>query len=496
MQTSLLTSFATVLLGCAVLAVAPGGCGGGSTNLFTDGDASTVDPNTTGAGGSQAGPGDDAGPSSTSTSCASDKDCAAKHQLCDTVRSVCANCLTSTDCGANMDCQRGSCVAFTPCMSSLQCGKDQVCDTSTKRCVECLTKADCKDGEACVNQTCRAACSSDKDCRMLSQLCDPMQMVCVECVGNADCPSNKSCVDQACVDRACSPGSSTCRGGGVSTCNGDGSGYGAVAMCPADHPCVEATGKASCAGTDAGASTCSGTPTVWFVVSRSGAMFSSQFVDTTTHWASVLQAFNTDGPLRDYQAKLSIGLSTFAGEATTPACPDLLTVQPAKENAAAISSALGATQRPTKGETPTTAAYAAVVTMLQSQPAGPKYIVLIGDAAPDRCSDPSTYCAQDELVQAVQSAYGAGIKTKIIGLPNGAITAALWTEFLQDVANAGDGQGVAYTGTAADEFQCKPFKASYLPTGGTPGTAKYSAVTSSAELSTAIAGVLGAIGCP
>jgi hypothetical protein len=225
-------------------------------------------------------------------------------------------------------------------------------------------------------------------------------------------------------------------------------------------------------------------------------MFSSKFADTTTHWAAVLQAFAADGPIKDYASKMKIGVATFAGEMTTPACPDLVTVAPATGNAAAILASLSGTVKPTKGETPTAAAYSAVASLLQGD-TGSKYIVLIGDAAPDRCSDPSTYCAQDELLQAVQNAYVAGIRTKIIGLPNAFLTLPLWTQFLQDVANAGSGQGVAYTGTSADEFMCnRMFKAHYTNEGGAPGTAAYSAPMSAADLTTAVGTVLASLGCP
>jgi hypothetical protein len=474
------------------LATLAAGCGSSKTDLFSDPDAGGI---STGAGGAGGDSNPDGSVVMGSAPCDSDKVCRPKGQLCDLTRAVCVDCLSANDCGTNKECKSGSCVAFTPCTSSLMCPMDQVCDQDSKRCVECVMTGDCKNGQACIDHVCRAACSSDKDCRALSQLCDSTQMVCVDCVKSEDCAANKYCVNHACLDRVCAPGGSVCRSAGVATCNAEGSAYGAPTMCPADSPCVENGGKASCGGKDAGMSGCQGGPTVWFVVSRSGAMFSSKFADATTHWAAVLQAFSADGPLKDYASKMKIGVATFAGEMTTPACPDLVTVAPATGNAAAILSSLSAAVKPLKGETPTTAAYTAVANMLQAE-AGAKYIVLIGDAAPDRCSDPSTYCAQDELIQAVQTAYGAGIRTKIIGLPNAFVSQPLWTEFLQDVANAGSGQGVVYTGTPADEFQCKMYKAHYTNEGGAPGTAAYSAPASAAEVGTALGTVLASLSCP
>src|SRR4029078_7522883 len=94
---------------------------------------------------------------------------------------------------------------------------------------------------------------------------------------------------------------------------------------------------------------------------------------------------------------------------------------------------------------------------------------------------------QDELLQAIQSAFTAGIQTKIIGLPNSFLGQGLWNQFLQDVANAGAGKGVAYTATLADESQCnRMFKARYAPDGGTPGTTAYSAPASPAGGTTAV----------
>jgi hypothetical protein len=342
-----------------------------------------------------------------------------------------------------------------------------------------------------------ASCASDKDCRDLLQLCETTQMVCVDCVVSADCDANKYCMNHACLDRICAAGTSVCRGGGVATCNAEGSAYGAVSPCPAQSPCTEALGKASCAGQDAGMGTCGADTTVWFLVSRSGAMFTNKFGDASTHWAGVLQAFAADGPLKDYASKLKIGLATFAGEMVAPACPDLMTVAPAVGNGGAILTGLSGALKPVKGETPTTAAYAAVTAMLQSDTAVSKYIVIIGDAAPDRCADPSNYCTQDDLIEAIQTAHASGIRTKIIGLPNGFIAQASWTQFLQDVANAGAGQGVAYTATVSDEYLCnRMFKGHYTNEGGTPGTAAYSAPATPAKVTTALGSVLGSLGCP
>jgi len=493
MLITLRTCLISAALGCVAIATASTGCGGGNSDLFTDSDASTT---TTGSGGSGGGSTDDGGVITGNTPCASDKDCTPKGQLCDTARSVCVDCLSAQDCKTNEECKGGMCAAFTPCTSSKQCGNDQVCDVEGKRCVECVANADCKDGQACVDHACRSACTSDKDCTPKGQLCDTTQMVCVECVATADCDAKKYCVNHACIDRVCTPGSSVCKGGGVATCNAEGSAYGAASTCPPASPCTEAAGKATCSGQDAGMSTCDGI-TVWFLVSRSGAMFSTKFADTTTHWTALLQAFSADGPLKDYASKMKIGLSTFAGESVAPACPDLVTFAPASGTAAAILKALTDAQKPTKGETPTTAAYTAVATMLQADTAGAKYIVILGDAAPDRCADPSTYCAQDELLQAVQSAYSAGIQTKIIGLPNAFLSQGLWNQFLQDVANAGAGKGVAYTATVTDEYLCNHiFKARYANEGGAPGTTAYSAPASPAEVTTAVGTTLGSLGCP
>ena len=324
MLTILRTCLITVALGCVAIVTASTGCGGGgTTDLFSDTDASMA---TSGSGGSGGGSADDGGVIIGNTPCGSDKDCTPNGQLCDTARSVCVDCISAKDCKTNEECKGGTCAAFTPCTTSKQCGSDQVCDVGTQRCVECVAQADCKDGQACIDHACRAACTSDKDCRALVQVCDTTQMACVECVASVDCDPKKYCVNHACVDRVCTPASSVCKSGGVATCNAEGSAYGAVSPCPASSPCVEAAGKATCSGQDAGMSVCSDGITVWFLVSRSGAMFSTKFADTTTHWAAVLQAFAAEGPLKDYASKMKIGLATFAGEMTAPACPALMTI--------------------------------------------------------------------------------------------------------------------------------------------------------------------------
>ena len=468
-------------------------CTGDSRVAFTGSDAAAG-----AAGGGVGGAGGDQNDAGVNPAmpCSSDKQCTPFNQLCDPARSVCVECLASADCGANHECQRGACVAYTPCTSSLQCAEDQVCDTSSGRCVQCLTNADCGANELCLDRRCRLQCMSNEECRAQSQLCDTAQNTCVDCLVSSDCGLMRYCADSTCVDQLCAPRSSVCQGNAVATCNAEGSGYSAIQACPTDTLCSVSGGTASCSTRDGGPPSCS-MPTVWFLVSRSGAMFTAQFADQAYHWDEVVKAFDPQtGPLASYGPRLRIGLATYSGEASgEPACPDFQMVPPQVNNV--VHGTLAPITKPVKGENPTATAYLRLMTeVVQDAAPGPEYIVIIANTGPDRCNDPSTYCAQDDLYAYVQGAHAAGIRTLIIGLPNIFDTEGRWSQFLQDVANAGTGLGVPNTATPGDLSLCGGFKASYISDASAPGSAAFFAPTTGPELSAALGAVLQSIACP
>jgi hypothetical protein len=218
-------------LGAAFLVTSffAGGCGSSNGSNAADLDASVTvgDP--------------DAGTTmSVGGACTSDKDCTASKQLCDKARSICVDCLDNSTCQAQQTCEKSKCVSFTPCNNSLDCMTGAVCDKDKMRCVECIMTGDCKTGETCADGSCRASCTSDKDCRAAGQLCAPMLGYCVACLTDADCPGGL-CDKSQCSPQVCKPGAKACLGGGEASCSVRGDMFGPSVACGA-APCVPGTG--------------------------------------------------------------------------------------------------------------------------------------------------------------------------------------------------------------------------------------------------------------
>lgn len=185
-----------------------------------------------------------------STVCATDKDCRAQEQLCDTERLVCVDCLVSEDCGEGGICQQGSCLSVPTCKNSLDCrDPNLVCVRETAEekgfCLECGSNSDCGSEEVCVQNSCRTSCASDKACTSQGLLCDSKQGHCVSCVGELGCEAGEYCEGGECRTQVCEPDSKTCVGDGVATCNKQGSGFEPEESC-GDYSCKGAPGKAAC----------------------------------------------------------------------------------------------------------------------------------------------------------------------------------------------------------------------------------------------------------
>ncbi len=180
------------------------------------------------------------------------------------------------------------------------------------------------------------------------------------------------------------------------------------------------------------------TPTVMVLVDRSGSMFDSGFWDPLK--TAVLKV------VEKTQNKVRYGLLTFTGIAGQQCPLTAGTDTFALDSYAAIKSVYDAASiKPgAKLETPTAMVINAKVIpdLLAFKEPGKKYILFVTDGEPDRCDDGAPECARDDVVGAVQSAYGQGIGTFVFGLE---ANAALG-QHLQDVANAGAGAAVKSPG--------------------------------------------------
>src|SRR5690606_17874666 len=135
------------------------------------------------------------------------------------------------------------------------------------------------------------------------------------------------------------------------------------------------------------------------------------------------------------------GFAAFTGQAGLT-CPLDLTAAASigLGKLVGISSVLDPLEPPdpegVKGETPTAAAIAAVRAELALDPSpGEVFVLLITDGDPDFCDDAEAACPSDALVYELQSAYLAGIETRVFNIAGGAATALR----LQNFARAGRG---------------------------------------------------------
>jgi len=172
---------------------------------------------------------------------------------------------------------------------------------------------------------------------------------------------------------------------------------------------------------------------------------------TNTNWYRLKSTVESVTAQLDSQVRF--GFSTIWG--TTPAaggtCPPLEgkttdSVAPALGNASAIMAVYdglalppNSTQSGMKFKGPASAAIGVTAKMLQADATpGSKNIVLVTDGQPDYCDDSNSLCAPDSVVYQLQAAYGAGIRTVVVGVQTDLFDLA--PGVLQAFANAGAGE--------------------------------------------------------
>lgn len=194
-------------------------------------------------------------------------------------------------------------------------------------------------------------------------------------------------------------------------------------------------------------------PSVFILVDRSSSMFERGL------WEPLKQGVLAIVEQLDKDVRF--GFSSYTGVAGGM-CPELtMRVAAADNNFEAIKAAYDRVTAPTyKGETPTSRAIDEITATLAAEPAGPKFIVLVTDGEPDFCDDPNVTCSRDAVVASVQAAQSKGIGTFIFSV-GGSVDRA----HLQDVANAGTGQGVQDRQMAVF-YQCNGGRAAYGPQAG------------------------------
>jgi hypothetical protein len=198
-------------------------------------------------------------------------------------------------------------------------------------------------------------------------------------------------------------------------------------------------------------------PTVLLLVDNSSSMFEPE---DKAPWDLLYDTLMNTDLISSLQSRVRFGFTSYKGNPmaqmneTDLACADMKSVPYALDNFNAIKSTyteLGMQWEPgVKWETPTghaIARAAADLAQFQSDPAGPKAILLVTDGNPNTCQIIDPQCGQDLSIRAVQDAYTAGIQTFTIGIGE-VIQGNVGCEpqwgrcgplHLQDLANAGKG---------------------------------------------------------
>jgi len=180
-------------------------------------------------------------------------------------------------------------------------------------------------------------------------------------------------------------------------------------------------------------------PTFQLVIDQSGSM--DQDFGGPTRWEAVTETLvGPDGVVTALQSDIRFGISLYANPDPMN-CPQVQSLGPQLDAADEIMALLS-TEMP-GGDTPTGESLEQITSdLLADDWKGDKVIVLATDGEPDTCAIPEpmtvseTNSVRQVAVDAVTSAFDQGIRTFVISVSTG-----IAEEHLQDLANAGIGQG-------------------------------------------------------
>lgn len=188
-------------------------------------------------------------------------------------------------------------------------------------------------------------------------------------------------------------------------------------------------------------------PTVVLLVDQSGSMEEDFGGDTRWNVARKALVDPTSGVVKVLERDVRFGLALYTSKDGSAGgkCPLLTEVNVAMNNFTAIKAAYD--KADPVDETPTGESITAVANKLADPKIpGPKYIVLATDGEPDTCAEPNPQNGQAESIKAAQAAFGKGIKTFVISVGEGTVSA----KHLQELANAG--QGLAPAGATKAKY--------------------------------------------
>ena len=210
--------------------------------------------------------------------------CASPKPYCETASSACVECTAAAQCPAANECITATCAAnacgTTPKAVNTACmGGAGKCD-GAGQCNLCTPNTSICNGNVPLVCGANGQYTAQPACSGATPNCDSSTGICVQCSSAGQCPSssnaclNAVCASNACtfapkpqgtvcaggtcsvtgVCQACTPGTVSCSGNGVLTCNSSGQ-YDPIAGCVAPKPycdgtttsCVECTAAAQCA---------------------------------------------------------------------------------------------------------------------------------------------------------------------------------------------------------------------------------------------------------
>jgi len=184
------------------------------------------------------------------------------------------------------------------------------------------------------------------------------------------------------------------------------------------------------------------TPTVMLIVDQSGSM--TEDFGGGTRWDVLKDSLlASTGLIQTLEDQVRFGVALYSARSNDMdlpdgECPLITQIDPALNNFGAIDGVYGPAD-PIQ-ETPTGDAIDAILDQLLSVPdpdPDPTIFIVATDGEPDRCEQLNPQNGQAEAIAAVERAYGAGIRTFMISVGEGTVSAA----HLQDMANAGLGRG-------------------------------------------------------
>ncbi len=254
--------------------------------------------------------------------------------------------------------------------------------------------------------------------------------------------------DEACSESEPCAAGYYCGPSGICTADctaGEPGSCAAPATCTADGRCVAPSADggggfdgAGCAHVRVEARRV--TPNVILVVDQSGSM-TSRF-GGSNRWDGLRDSLmdDPDGLVSSLQSVVRFGIALYSAEQPDDdepvpgMCPLITWVPPAIDNYDAIDAVYGPADP--IDETPTGESLDAVIDLLRMTPdpsMDPTIFILATDGEPDTCAEPNPQNGQPESLAAAARAYSMGIRTFIISVGEGTVSAS----HLQDMANAG-----------------------------------------------------------